>query len=350
MASPREDTNRRSVAGETVREVLELPRTDGPSLKALNLPKVLSRRAGFPPESERAPRAEPWSGRCVVRRLHRLRISPRHRGSTKPIACVPTLQTLEPPNPATTPIATPVDFVARRAAQGNYIAGNFSSTWSLTPSAPRVFFAAPRAPCQCHKLRPRGWAFSPSRNNPCILVHVCRLYLFDSESYATAKVHRPPDHQLADFLPAPGGRAGAFLSVPPSRACHPPAPVGADFQPALLCLLLLLPDAGGLCRFAHFRDFLWHDRCPQSPQRAHHDPGDRHRPVGAGSGLLSRRHLLLRCDFRRRAPRGRTGRDLPDLHQPGLEPGAGRVRSDEDDSSRYAGGAGLLRRQRLDAV
>ena len=46
MANPREDTSSRSAVPESAREVFELPRTDGPSLKALNLPPVLRRRFG----------------------------------------------------------------------------------------------------------------------------------------------------------------------------------------------------------------------------------------------------------------------------------------------------------------
>lgn len=37
MAKPREDTSSLSADPESAREVFELPRTDGPSLKALNL-------------------------------------------------------------------------------------------------------------------------------------------------------------------------------------------------------------------------------------------------------------------------------------------------------------------------
>jgi len=40
VANPRDDTNSRSAAAEFVREAFELPRTDGASLKALNLPAV----------------------------------------------------------------------------------------------------------------------------------------------------------------------------------------------------------------------------------------------------------------------------------------------------------------------
>ena len=109
-----------------------------------------------------------------------------------------------------------------------------------------------------------------------------------------------------------------------------------DPPSSILRVLLVLPDA----RRVHYRsDFLDHLRDGGGARRAlraHPDSRDRHRAVGAGGRIFSRRRLFLRRARAWQPPRGRDGCRLSHLHQPGVEHGARRLRSGQNHPRGFA--------------
>src|SRR5215471_18441232 len=102
------------------------------------------------------------------------------------------------------------------------------------------------APCSAGWLRHSGIPLSPlhTETEKCIQQSNLSVILFGT--HARPDFYIAPEHKLAGLVPAAGGSAGVVFSISPPGNGDPPAPRSADFESALLCFLLFLPNVGRL--------------------------------------------------------------------------------------------------------
>ena len=160
-----------------------------------------------------------------------------------------------------------------------------------------------------------------------------------------------PLDQWHSLVPRAGGDYRAVLRLsrrrPVSHSAHRP---GLAPPSSILRVLFVLPDARGVHHRADFFDRLWHGGGARRALRAYPDSRHRHRAVGAGGRFFPRRGFFLRRADPWQPPRRRDGGGLSHLHQPGVEHGARRLRSRQNNPRRLARGARDFRRTRMAAV